>query len=99
MKNIRKIVCLVLVAITLLAITVPAFAGTIVTPNNGRAKLWKYATSSGSEYVAYISSGNEATLKSSTASNGRYNVTAFGYNSANKKANYTGWINTAYYQN
>ena len=96
MKKTIKLLGLTLSAILMLLITIPAFAGTIVTPNGGRAILWKTATSSGSDYVAYISSGNSATLLGGP-SNSRYNVNAYGYNSSSVYGWYKGWINTAYY--
>lgn len=98
MKKMKKSVCLVLVVVAVLATAIPAFAGTIVTPGGGRAFLWRYATSSGEDYVAYISSGNSAYLLNSNPSNNRYNVNAYGYNSVPSYAWYKGWINTAYYQ-
>ncbi len=93
----KKKMALVLVAVLLTSIAATALAGYIVTPNGGRAILWKNSTSSGSEYVAYISSGNSATLKNSSPSNGRYYVSAYGYNSSRVYGYYNGWINAAYY--
>lgn len=95
----KKMICLILVVVAIFSIALPALAGSIVTPNGGRAKLWRYASSSGSDYVAYISSGNSASLLSSTISNGRYNVNAYGYNSKSVYGYYKGWINSSYYRN
>jgi len=96
MKDMKKVVCLVLVVMSILAVSIPAFAGSIVTPNGGRAKLWSTSTTTTS-YKAYISSGNDATLLNNTASSGRYNVKAYGYNSSMTYGYYKGWINTDYY--
>lgn len=96
-SRLKKLVCLVLVMISIFAIALPAMAGSIVTPNGGRAFLWRTSTSSGTDYVAYISSGNSASLLNSTPSNSRYNVNAYGYNSKKVYGYYKGWINMAYY--
>ena len=97
-RKFKKVICFVLTLVTVLTIALPALAGSIVTPNGGRAKLWKTATSSGKDYVAYISSGNSASRLNTKVSNNRYNVSAYGYNSNSVYDNYSGWINKAYYQ-
>ncbi len=99
MKNMKKFFCFVFLVIAILAMALPAFAGRIVTPNGGRAILWKTDTSTGSDYVAYISSGNSATLNSSVPSNNRYDVNAYGYDSQYNYGYYDGWINMEYYKN
>lgn len=94
----KKVICMLIVATLMMSCMAVAFAGSIVTPNGGRALLWRTSTSTGTDYVAYVSSGNPATLISSTPSNGRYHVNAYGYNSSWTYGYYKGWVNTAYYQ-
>lgn len=93
----KKLLCLTLVLVAVLGVSVPALAGKIVTPNGGRAILWKGAYSSGDDYVAYVSSGNSATLLQQSAVNSRKNVNAYGYNSKEEYDYYKGWVNQSYY--
>lgn len=99
MKNLKKIVFLALVVVAVLAIALPASAGSIVTPNGGRTYLYTKSTSPAGEYVAYVSSGASASLAGGGTANGRTHVTAYGYNSQTPPVykNYTGWVNSAYY--
>ena len=94
----KKAVCILMVAILVIGLATTAFAGKIVTPNGGRAKLWKSSDPGETVYKAYISSGNSATKQQANAVNNRYKVKAYGYNSKKVYGWYTGWIKTAYYQ-
>lgn len=93
----KKIVCVMIVALLVIGIAATSLAGVIHTPNGGFAKLWKKAYSTGREYIAYISDGNTANKKQTASENGRYKVNAYGYNSRKEYAWRTGWINTDYY--
>ena len=94
----KKFIAAILILVSLMGLSSVAFAGKIVTPNGGRAILWRTATSSGEDYVAYISSGDYATKYPKPMSNNRYNVKAYGYNSKKEYKYYSGWINKAYWQ-
>lgn len=93
----KKFFTLALTLVMLMSMTTAAFAAKIVTPNGGRAILWRKSCSSGSDYVAYVSSGSPAKSKGEFG-NGRHHVSAYGYNSKKIKGWYVGWINNAYFQ-
>lgn len=94
-KVLRAMLCAALI-LTVVVTPMLAMAGKIVTPNGGRAILWRNSGSSGSDYVAYVSSGNTAS-KLPGATTKRFQVNAYGYNSKYIYGWYKGWINRAYW--